>query len=60
MIAEKLRTAREALGMSQKELAELCGIEQPHISAYENGRMPTIPTLQKLCKALGLKPCELI
>ena len=60
MIAEKLRSAREALGMSQKELAELCGIEQPHISAYENGRIPTIPTLQKLCKALGLKACELI
>lgn len=60
MIAEKLRAAREALNMSQKELAELCGIEQPHISAYENGRIPTIPTLQKLCKALGLKACDLI
>ena len=37
-IAERLRAARESLGLSQKELAERAGIPVPSLKAYEAGK----------------------
>lgn len=55
MIGEKIKKARLSMGITQKELAIKCGMKQPNISAIEHGRMPTIPTLEKICRVLGLK-----
>lgn len=54
MIGQKIKARREQLGMSQRELADKTGMKQPNISSIEHGRMPTIPTLEKICTVLGL------
>ncbi|MGD6744851.1 helix-turn-helix domain-containing protein [Streptomyces sp. BH106] len=44
---------RTALGLSQVELAERCGMKQPQISRIEGGgTVPTIPLLKRLARAL--------
>lgn len=56
MIGALVRRLREARGMTQVELAAATGIEQPNISAIENGRrMPTTETAQVLVEALGFE-----
>lgn len=35
---EALRAAREAAGVTQKDLAARLGMEQPYVSKYEKGR----------------------
>jgi transcriptional regulator with XRE-family HTH domain len=50
-----LRSARTRLGLSQTAFAELLGIAQPTLSAYESGRrQPTLPTLMRLLGRCGL------
>lgn len=52
--AELLRTARQAAGLSQTELARRSGVAQSVVSAYEAGkRQPALPTLSKLIEATG-------
>ena len=50
-----LASLRLAAGLSQSELAELCDIEQPHVSRYESGRHePLVSTAGKMARALGV------
>lgn len=50
-----LLSARTRLGLSQTAFAELLGIAQPTLSAYESGRrQPTLPTLHRLLSRAGL------
>jgi transcriptional regulator with XRE-family HTH domain len=50
-----LLSARVRLGLSQTAFAELLGIAQPTLSAYESGRrQPTLPTLLRLLGRAGL------
>jgi transcriptional regulator with XRE-family HTH domain len=50
-----LVSARGRLGLSQTAFAELLGIAQPTLSAYESGRrQPTLPTLLRLLGRAGL------
>ena len=50
-----LVSARGQLGLSQTAFAELLGIAQPTLSAYESGhRQPTLPTLLRLLARAGL------
>jgi predicted transcriptional regulator len=57
-IAEKVSERRTAIGMSQRELAELVGTTQSAIARLERGgRPPRIDTLLKIAEALE---CELI
>lgn len=39
-IAEKILIFRARNNLSQRQFAELCGTDQPYISAIENGRRP--------------------
>jgi len=51
-----IRHLRSQTGVTQKDLAKLAGTSQPTIAAYEAGnKSPTMETLEKLAKALGLK-----
>jgi len=55
-----LRVIREYRGLTQAQLAEKAGIEQPQISAIENGRRTgTAQTLKALATALGA-PLEVL
>ena len=57
-IAEQVVKERKALGLSQKELAELTGTTQSAIARLESGgRPPRIDTLLRIAEALD---CELI
>lgn len=55
--ARLIRLARDDVGMSQAELATAAGIQQPTISAYENGsKRPRPETLQTILRAARLRP----
>jgi ribosome-binding protein aMBF1 (putative translation factor) len=50
-----LASLRLKAGLSQRQLGERCGLEQPHISRYESGRHePGIATAELLAMALGV------
>lgn len=51
-----LRSARNRLALSQTAFADLVGIAQPTLSAYESGRrQPTVPTLLRMLERAGLE-----
>ena len=57
-VADQVTSERKALGLSQKELAELTGTTQSAIARLESGgRPPRIDTLLRIAEALD---CELI
>ena len=50
----KMIEAREQKGLSQRELAELCGVKQPAIARLESMKTtPQIDTLFKILNPLG-------
>jgi ribosome-binding protein aMBF1 (putative translation factor) len=58
LIAERVAERRKAWGVSQGELAELCGTTQSAIARVERGaRPPRIDTLARIAAALD---CELV
>ena len=60
LLATSLRVLRESRSLSQKELAELSGIERNTISKYENGWIqPSREKLQTLLDALRYGYAEL-
>ena len=59
--AERLRIAREAAGMSGKELSEIVGIRYNAYMSYENqGKEPRQETLIKIAAALNVSIDELL
>ncbi len=58
----RVRELRQALGLSQEAFAERAGLKYKHYQAIEAGRKSDIrfSTLEKLAKACGLKPWELL
>ena len=51
-----LQSSRLRLGLSQTAFADLLGIAQPTLSAYESGRrQPTLPTLLRMLARAGLE-----
>lgn len=51
-----VRARREQLGMTQGQLAERTGLKQPAVARFEaGGTMPTIPMLERLADALGMR-----
>ncbi|MDQ3992683.1 MAG: helix-turn-helix domain-containing protein [Actinomycetota bacterium] len=57
-IADQVAEQRLARGLSQKQLAELCGTTQSAIARLEaGGRPPRIDTLLRIANALD---CELV
>ncbi|HTZ04856.1 MAG TPA: helix-turn-helix transcriptional regulator [Gaiellaceae bacterium] len=56
-IADRVAERRTEMGMSQRELAELCGTTQSAIARLERGgRPPRIDTLLRIAEALD---CDL-
>ena len=47
--------ARTRSGLSQRAFADLIGVAQPTLSAYESGkRQPTLPTLLSMLRRAGM------
>ncbi len=63
-IAERLRAARAATGLSQEALAHAAGISRNHLQALERGvggqANPRLSTLYALAGALGVKVVRLL
>ena len=61
-IGLKIKTARQAKGMTQEELGYILGVQKSAIAKYENGRVVNIKrsTLKKISDVLGIPPFELI
>jgi transcriptional regulator with XRE-family HTH domain len=56
-----LRRLRLAAGMSQEQLGLEAGLQRNFISLIETGQnQPTITTIAKLARALGMKASELV
>jgi HTH-type transcriptional regulator / antitoxin HipB len=54
-VAELARDRREALGLTQEQVAERAGLPQSSVSRVETGRhLPSVSTLARLAVALGL------
>lgn len=58
-VGEKIRQARERLGMTQTELANLTGIPQTSLSAVELGRQTSSENMSRIADVLRLKRDEL-
>lgn len=57
----KVRKLRQAHGMTQGQLAEKTGVTREYIARLEAGRYdPSLSTIEKLAKALKVKPAELL
>lgn len=55
-LGEAVRLRREELGLTQSELAERAGLQQPAVARFEaGGTMPTIPMLERLAESLALR-----
>lgn len=56
MYGSFVRAAREARGLTQRDLAAISGVAQSNLSAIENGRrIPNADTLNRLLVACGLE-----
>jgi transcriptional regulator with XRE-family HTH domain len=54
--ATTIRTAREAAGLSKRELARRAGTSPAAIVAYESGdREPSLPTLTRICEGASAR-----
>lgn len=55
-VMESIVKARIAAGLSQKELAERCGMKAANLCRLENGNgNPSVATLSKIAHGLGKK-----
>jgi len=61
-LSKRIRELRKKHNLSQEKLAELSGIDYKHIQLLESKKPsnPTISTIEKLAKALKVKPSELL
>lgn len=56
-----LRRVRRAAGLSQEQLGLEAGVQRNFISLVETGQnQPTINTISRLARALGMKASELV
>ena len=54
---EKIRKARKALGLTQRQLAQLLGVSNTSVSNWEKGlSRPDADMIQMLCTHLRLQP----
>lgn len=58
---DELQSLRKKRGLSQAQLAELVGVEQPTVQRWESGkRLPDLDSLHKLASVLGVTPGALL
>ncbi len=60
-IGKKLRIIRESKGLSQGDIERRSGLLRSYISRVEGGyTAPSLTTLEKFAKALGVEPYQLL
>ncbi len=59
-MGRRLARLRNAAGISQDELASMCGLHRNSISRYELGAAITTTVLVRLCAALNAEPGDVL
>ncbi len=60
-LGANIRKVREEKGLLQKEFSKKVGLDLAYLSNIETGKMnPTVTTIEKIAKALGVKVDELM
>ena len=60
-LGEKIKTARKAKGLSQRQLADMVDAKHNSVSDWENDKSkPDMDTVELLCGALELTPTYLV
>ena len=60
-VGANLKRLRHELGLSQEAFADEAGLHRTYISGLERGvRNPTVTVLEKIAKALKVKPGRLL
>jgi transcriptional regulator with XRE-family HTH domain len=58
---DRVRSRRQALGISQEELAHRAGINRTYIGSLESGeRNPSLDNIARLARGLGCDAAELV
>ena len=58
---ERLKAARERLGLSQSEVARRLGVAHATYHEYEHGSCsPSLSTIERLASVLEIEPLDLI
>jgi transcriptional regulator with XRE-family HTH domain len=61
MLGDALSQRRMAAGLSQEQLAEKAGIDRTYVSKLERDiQSPTVDVLISMCRAMGVRPSELL
>ncbi|MBI4020931.1 MAG: helix-turn-helix transcriptional regulator [Candidatus Aenigmarchaeota archaeon] len=56
-----IRTRRQALGLSQEDLAERCGLHRTYVGSVERGeRNLTLNNIARISEALSVPPSRLL
>ena len=54
-IGKQIQTLRRRRGISQEELADMCGLHRSHLGQIERGELNvTLVTVQRIGKGLGV------
>ena len=60
-IADSIASHRARLELSQLQLSQETGLSQGQISSFEtSNRLPTLPSIWRLCNALGISATDLL
>lgn len=56
IVGRNMQKRRQALGLTQSQLAEMLGVEMETVSRYERGIVaPSFPQLEKVCDVLQIQ-----
>ncbi len=60
-IGERVKAARESMGITQRHLAATIGVSEPSIQNIEAGRHAgSVVTIVRIAEAMGILPAELL
>lgn len=59
-IADRVRDARQAAGLTQQDLASRAGVALRTLNHIESGKEPRIPTLRAIARVLDVPLTELV
>ena len=59
-VAAVLQDEMEARGLTQKQMAEACGVGIQSIKRITHGEMPSLPLILVICEVLNLTPDYLL
>jgi len=61
IVAENIRSLREAAGLSQEDLAARAGLHRTYVGSVERGeRNVSLENIERLARAFDLEPSKLL